>query len=142
MPIIVVLAPTVEVSRESIVEMDAQYRNLWARGERYAIITHTAAGTDPAGPIQRKLIADWARRPDVKANAAKYCVASATLATSRVIRGTMTALLWLWRPPMPHRVTATPTAAVDYCLDALAEANVPLRMSERDTRRLTMSALY
>ena len=68
-------------------------------------------------------------------------VAAATLAANRVIRGTMTALLWMWRPPMPCRVAATPEDAVAYCLTALAEAGVPLRMSEDDTRRMALSAL-
>ena len=54
----------------------------------------------------------------------EFTVAVAIIADSPLLRGGLTAVLWLKSPPCPTKVVTTMAEALDFCLDALARAGV------------------
>lgn len=107
-------------------EMVAGFDALFARGDRYALITYTPEGGEMPNARARKRIADWADSPRVRSLSKKLCVGSATIVEGAVARGALTAIMWLWKPTSPHKAVSHPTEAIDWCVAHLADAGVPL----------------
>lgn len=109
--------------------MAAGFERYFQRGERYALITYAPHGPLLPDARYRKLVADWANTPRVRELSARLCVGSATVVQSAVMRGAMTAILWLWTPPSPHCAVATPYEAVEWCLDRLLLSGISIDCS-------------
>ncbi|MGE0788540.1 MAG: hypothetical protein AB7S26_22885 [Sandaracinaceae bacterium] len=121
-PLLVYPSPS-EMSELAIQELDDAFKRVWARGERYALISVTAHSAPPASGRQR--MAAWASRDDVYEASGRYCVGSATIVSSALHRGALTAILWLFRPAAPHETFGTVDEGIDYCLARIAEAALP-----------------
>ncbi|AKF09731.1 hypothetical protein [Sandaracinus amylolyticus] len=139
-PLVVCVSPTryddVELQR-----MYDGYRRYFERGKRYALVTHTREGAEPASPRARKAIVDWANRPEVRANSAKLCVGSSTVVANALARGAMTAMLWLWKPASPHHLAATIDEAIDWSIDQLVAAGVALPQPREKLRAAVLAKL-
>lgn len=105
-------------------EMREGFERYFERGERYAVINYSPPSAKLPDAKMRGKIAEWANDPHVREQSAKWCVASATVVQSALMRGAMTAILWLWKPPSPQRTVSTPEEAVDYCLFMLDQAGI------------------
>ncbi len=99
-------------------DMEAQLKP----GERVCtILDARVAGRAP--PRQRKMQADWLAR-----NAARLrqcSVGSVFVITSPLVRGVLTAILWLQPMPVAHAVVATMEEAERWANARLAEAKSP-----------------
>ncbi len=126
---------------ESIREMDAEYERLWARREKYAVISHSPKNAQATGARGRKLIADWANRPRVRDMSKAYCIGSATTVENTIARGALTAVLWLWTPAAPHQVASTPEEAVDWCIAQLGKTGVPIPEAKETFRAKVLDTL-
>ena len=113
---------------------------LFARGERYALIVCSPIKSE-MGAKERKLITDWSNKPHVREKSRALCVASSTVVRNPLHRGALTAILWLWKPAAPHEASPTPEAAVDWCLERLEAASMPLPRSREVLRRLAIEQL-
>jgi hypothetical protein len=117
------------------------YQRYFTRGQRYAVLSVSPRGAEPAGAKARKAVADWIGGKDVRRYSRLLCVGAATVYENPLARGELTALLWLWTPPMPLRPCATVEEGLDYCFGRLLAAGVALPRPEDDLRRETLDRL-
>jgi hypothetical protein len=86
----------------------ARMTQLVSRGQKIATLLD-ARGTGAVSPVQRKKQAEWQKR---HADALRRnVVGTAFVIDSSLVRGALTAILWLSPLPQPHHVTATPEEA-------------------------------
>lgn len=137
-PLLVGILPK-RYDEAAVMEMAAALEPHFQAGQRYAFVSVQPEGTATPGAHERKLILDWADSPRVRRYASELCVSAATVVDGALLRGALTAILWFWRPPFPMKAVATPRAGMDYCLDQLALAGVPLPVS-RDALRARAQA--
>ncbi len=126
---------------ETMAQMTAQYQRFFDRGDRYAVISTNRAGATSPNAKARRAIADWAGSPRVKKVVSELCIGSATVARGALERGTLTAIFWLWRPPCPYQIAASHEEAVDWTIERLIAAKVPLPLGPDGTRRKALSLL-
>ncbi len=141
LPLLIAIAPPSGSDEAAIREMNDVYERLWARDIRYAVISHTPNTASPTSAAGRKLITEWANRPRVRKMSRDYCVASSTIVENAMARGALTAILWLWTPPAPHKVVSTPDEALDWCLDHITRAGLKLPSPEPELRRRVLKTL-
>lgn len=139
LPLVLCLGPDVW-TEEAVNDLVAGSERLFARGERYALITCSPEKSE-MGAHARKLITDWTNKPQVREKSRLLCIGSSTVVRSALQRGALTAIFWLWKPPSPHEAASTPEAAVDWCLDRLAAADVSLPRSREVLRKLALERL-
>lgn len=135
-PLVICLGPDVWTD-ESVSELAAGSERLFARGERYALITCSPEKSE-MGARARKLVTDWSNKPHVREKSRALCVASSTVVRNPLQRGALTAIFWLWKPAAPHEAVATSEAAFDWCVERLDAAGIALPRSREVVRRLAL----
>ncbi|NUP13162.1 MAG: STAS/SEC14 domain-containing protein [Polyangiaceae bacterium] len=83
----------------------------------YAVVLDARA-SDRTPAVQRKLQADWLTQH--RSELARYCVGNAFVITSPLVRGVLTAILWLQPLPVPYVVCSSLEAARKWARDRLA----------------------
>ncbi len=124
-PLLVQVGP-MQFTEESVREMAALYEPYFARGEPYATLTLQPRNAKTPGAKERKLIVDWVTSPRVAEATKRLCVASATVLPNPIARGVLTAMLWVWSPPVPIRPVATVEEGLDHCFGSIARAGLKL----------------
>ncbi len=124
MPIVVLVTPPA-VDLAWIERQQREFARIFARGERYAVITYSGFVVSIPGAKERRALTEWADEPSNRANQKRLCVGASTQLGSAVQRAFMTALYWMWDPPAPQGIHATLDEAIDWCCDRLAAENVP-----------------
>jgi hypothetical protein len=115
---LVVVTSTGESSNE---DYDAYLERLTAlvrRRQRYAIVFDARRSARPT-PRQRQKQADW-----MQANSSairSYNVGIAFVIDSAIVRGALTAILWLQETPSPHKVFASLDGAEQWVSGLLAK---------------------
>lgn len=117
------------------------YEKLFARGERYVLITDTLGHEGNVFAKERRAMADWANQPRVRAASSRLCVGTATVVTSPAQRALLTGLLWFWSPSSPLHVVGTSDEAIDWALAKAAEAGLVLSTSPEGVRSTLRRAL-
>jgi len=93
------------------------------RRERYAMVvdaTRLDAGTAP----QRRKLADWIR--EHRALGRLYVLGTGVVMPSPVVRGALTAVLWLQPATAPVSVTSTMAEAERWAVERLVAAGLPV----------------
>jgi hypothetical protein len=105
----------------------AQVRNLGASVDRavrervrYAIIVDAARVGSPPSALQRKAASDFNR--DRYDDLKKHLVGWASVITSPILRGAITAMTWLQPTPFPQRVFGTIEAAEEWAQGQIAQS--------------------
>ena len=124
-PLLVSLGPKV-YDRAAIELMQASFERYFLRGERYALVTVSPRGSTPPGAHERRAIAEWANSPRVRDYSKRLCVGSGTVVENALMRGALTAMMWIWTPVSPHKAVSTTDEAIDFALEKLKAANIPL----------------
>jgi len=88
-------------------------------GVKYAVV-NDARRAAPITAAHRKLLSDYMTR--VRPITRIYCVGMAMVFDSAVMRGIMTAILWMTDPDYPTRVFATPAEAIAWAEVQLGRA--------------------
>jgi len=127
MPLIISVMPR-EISGRVVDQLATGFERFFEKGERYALISCSMRGSAGMLAKERRLVADWANQPRVREQSARYCVGSATLVESAIERAALTAIMWFWTPASPHRAAASPTEAIDFCLERLGAAGLTCPM--------------
>jgi hypothetical protein len=127
--------------REDLEHMFREYDRLLAGEQRYALVIHFPLSVQMLMAADRKLIADWwiPQRQRVAAMNIMYAI----VLESPLLRGGLTALLWVIQPGNPHKVAATVEEGTSLAVEALVQAGVSLapglsalaRPSRRPPRR-------
>lgn len=124
-PLLVCLGPKV-YDRAAVELMQSSFERYFLRADRYALVTVSPRGSTPPGAHERKAIAEWANSPRVREFSKRLCVGSASVVENALMRGALTAMMWIWTPASPHKAVSTVDEAIDYTLDKLNTAQVPL----------------
>jgi hypothetical protein len=115
--------------------MDAAFRSLFARGQRYVLLNVPSKNQTSVAAKERKMITDWANQPHVQEGVSRCCAASSIVMTSAVARGALTAILWVWRPPVHLEIVADVPSGIGYLVDAARKADLPLPGTAEDLYR-------
>jgi hypothetical protein len=141
-PLFVTIAPA-RFDADDIHAYIADVSALYGRKERFATLVDTTAIEDLPGAAARRALADWqnATIDQIKA----YNVCTATVLSSALVRGAMTAMHWLFRPPNEQVAVPTIHAGFELCVDRLVKDQQPLsfglrRLAERG-RPVTLADL-
>lgn len=107
---------------------DAQFQTyldrmsaLLDRGERYALVMDaTRAGTTPA--VQHKMQAEWIE--ETRSELERRSLGTAFVITSGLVRGILTAILWLTDMPGDHIVVGSRAEAERWARGKLRDAGL------------------
>lgn len=124
-PLLVHLGPKA-YDRAAVEQMKASFERYFRRTDRYALVTVSPRGSTPPGAHERKAIAEWADSPRVREFSKQLCVGSASVIENALMRGALTAMMWIWTPASPHKAVSSVDEAIDYALDKLKAADIPL----------------
>ena len=111
-PVVVVRAPSTSVSDEAIDAFMEEFEaEVDRRGSRFAIVLDLRQAAGGFSPTQRRSMVQKLRASDDQ----REQVAGAFVFDSTLMRGVLTAVLWLRTPPYPIKVFADPIDAVTWC---------------------------
>jgi hypothetical protein len=100
------------------------------RRQKFTSLVDVSGVTEAPSAAQRKKIADWQKAEEEVGS--RYNVGIAMIFTSRVVRGALTALHWLFPPPTVTVTFGTRLEAYEWCIERLEETGVPIPPSVRD----------
>lgn len=90
---------------------------LYVRGGRFSTLVDSRAVVTVPDAAVRKRLADW--QNDTREQIAKHNVFTATVTDSALVRGAMTAIHWIFRPPNEQVTVASYPEGFRRCIDAL-----------------------
>lgn len=132
-PILSMVCPQ-RIDARWIEEVQADFRDVFVRERRFALVTDTAAIQSVPGARERKLLGEWANRPEQLALQKQFNVGSSTIITSPLIRGMLQALYWIWTPATPQHVSGGFDESWTWCLQALDARGVTLPAPAHELR--------
>lgn len=97
---------------------------------RYVTLVDTTGIVVMPGANERKVLAKWMNDPHVMTRQTRLCVGASTVVSNAAMRGVLTALYWLWTPPVPQHAAADLDGAIDWALRRMASEHVPLGVTE------------
>lgn len=109
-----------------------QWEMVLGRKEKFAALTDARRVKERAPPKQRALIAEWTKQ--IEPRVVAYSVGHATVIESGIIRGALTAIEWLHKPKVPSAYCPTLQEGVDYVIERLRAAGVPISEALRGYR--------
>ncbi len=118
---------TITPARFGIEDVDryiADVNRLYDRRERFATLVQTSPNTTVPGALERRRLADW--QNETIESIRRYNVFTATVVRSPVVRGAMTAMHWVFRPPNEQVVVDSFGVALERCVAKLREARCPI----------------
>jgi hypothetical protein len=125
-PIAVLSCPP-QFTSDWVGTLDREVRALFARRERFALITDTSAVASIPGARERKQLAEWAQQPEQLALQKKWNVGSSTIVKNAMIRGSLQALYWFWTPGCPQHAARDFHDAWTWCLKQAESAGLAMR---------------
>jgi hypothetical protein len=132
-PIVLVVMPGTW-TREVLDATFEEYEKLFARGERYVLITDTSDEEGNVFAKERRAMADWANQPRVRELSARLCVGTATVVSSPAQRALLTGLMWFFHPASPLHPVGTLDEATTWALAKAKEAGLTLRSTPEQVR--------
>jgi hypothetical protein len=123
-PLLIVICP-VRFAKDSVGTLVDGFERIHARAERFASIIDARATLSMPDPAWRKKLLAWVNDPRVRTNTQQLNIGSAMIMSSVLVRGTYTALTWMWKPASPQAAFATFEEGIRWCYDELTRARVP-----------------
>jgi hypothetical protein len=124
-PLLIGIAPE-RYDAAAVQGMHDAFEPYYRRGQRYALLSIQPRGSVAPGAKERKMLMDWVGSPRVLEYASRLCVGAAAVVDGAMMRGALTAVLWVWKPPFPLHAAATVSEGIDHCVQRLVAAGVPL----------------
>ncbi len=119
---VVIVTPPASVSNEQLDHFFAAFdREVVSKRRRYSIVLdlRRCQGMPAA---QRKILTDRMQRGEDRAR--MFCVGSALVFESALLRSLLTAIMWVREPPNPVKVFATVDEAAEWAMELLDETKV------------------
>lgn len=116
--------PSDQAFAEYLGILERNLHDTLSRGLKTAILVDTTLGPLPVSTKQRQLQADWLGRLHQTLRAG--CAGTGFVVQSPVVRGVMTAVMWMQELPHPYAICATYQRAESWCIQRLAEANIDI----------------
>jgi hypothetical protein len=139
LPLLIMVAPE-KYGEAELREIETLFKHLWAKGSRYALLHLPAPDGKSPSPQERQRFQAWASKPDILGPTQSLCVTVAMVTPSALARGALTALLWIWTPPVPLVAVASPNEGIENCLASLLSANVLTKEREAALRTKAIGA--
>jgi hypothetical protein len=130
-PLLIGIAPE-RYDAAAVQRMHEAFEPFYRRGQRYALLSIQPRGSVAPGAKERKMLIDWVGSPRVQEYASRLCVGAAAVVDGALMRGALTAVLWVWKPPFPLHAAATVSDGIDHCVERLVAAGVPLPADLRE----------
>jgi hypothetical protein len=124
-PVVVVTMPS-ELTDAGTQKLIAASDALFARRQRFAMITDTRRLSRVPGARERRKLGEWLVRPEQLENQRRWSVGNATVIDNPLVRGGLQAVYWVWSAPNPQLVVATVDEAWAFVAAKLAERGVEL----------------
>lgn len=118
-PVVVVVCPP-RLDEGFVQELAGSFEPILSGDRRFACITETAAIGELPDAKNRKRLAQWMNRGDVRERQKGLNVGSSTLIYNGAMRAVATALYWLWTPPTPQHAAGSTDEALDWSLAQLS----------------------
>ena len=122
-PLVVVTLPGERVTLDEVNRFVQDQRDMLTRGEPHALLCD-GRNTLVFPPDQRKVMADWLQEAEPMNRAHTVCLA--IVLSNPLVRGALTAVMWLREPACETRTFATISEAEQWCLSRLRVAGVPV----------------
>ena len=122
--LVAVPRPTFDVAE--VQSMMDGFERYFQRGERYAVLTIVPRSLPIPGQVERKMIGEWVGHPRVRDYTKRLCVGSATLIANPLARAAHTIIMAFGKPAAPHETVPTLERGLDYCIDSIREAGLPV----------------
>ncbi|MFO0692687.1 MAG: hypothetical protein U0230_03965 [Polyangiales bacterium] len=106
-----------------IAEIDALYK----RRERFASFVDTTGLASLPGANERKRLAEW--QNETIDLIGRYNVVTTTVVASPLMRGALTAMNWLFRPPNEQVAVASASEGFAICIDRMRKNGLPITPS-------------
>ncbi len=97
-------------------------RSLYGPESRKRVLIQDARNAGQSPPTQRKMQAEWLKKHEARLR--NIALGTAFVIDSALVRGILTAILWLQPLPMPHEVCGTIEEALDWADKRLKENNI------------------
>lgn len=132
MPLVSVTIPGQRVTDEEILRFIEGQRQLLARRTKHLVLVDARNGhVLPA--TQRKLFGDWLKESE--AGTRRYTSGMAIIVDNALVRGALTAVLWVVEPACPTKIVATVDDAITFLIESGEQANVPDARAKLDAAR-------
>jgi hypothetical protein len=102
---------------------------LIARRQSYVMLLDTTALSTIPAAATRHAVAKWQKEHDDDSK--KWCLGSAIIISSRLVRGTLTAMNWVHEPVYPQYFPSTRREALDWCIATAAAGGLMLSATAR-----------
>jgi hypothetical protein len=136
---LVVIVVGESLERHELPELERQIDAVYARKQRFATLADGSRVARMPDAATRKRLAEW--QNDTRTSIARYNVISATVVTSGIVRGAMTAMNWVFQPPNRQVTVGTFGEALGACVEALRAEGLSLPAAlDRPSRPLPMTA--
>jgi hypothetical protein len=122
-PLVVVTSPP-SVDEEGIREMFGRFEGLYRARKRYALVMDTTNTREVPNAKHRKVLTDLTQA--CADDARRWCVGTAMVVDSPLIRGVLTAVAWVVPSPTPTVHVATLPEGVGWCCRSLDAAGLEL----------------
>ena len=134
-PIVVLVLPS-RIDQSFVHLLDTSFARVFARKQRFALITDTRPVIDLPKAKERKLLTDWASRPDQLLNQKTWNAGSSTIVQNAIFRAVLQGLYWVWTPTSPQHAARDEDEAFVWCVQLLAKEGIPLPITENAMREI------
>lgn len=107
-----------------------QFERLFARRERYLFLLDATKATKIPSAGARHTIGQW--QNDHQADSKRWCAGGVILVSSALVRGAVTAMSWVHKPPVKQHFPATRREGVEWCIKTAEEAGLTVSAAARD----------
>jgi hypothetical protein len=102
-PVVVVTLPSA-FDDAQIAQLIEATDGLFARRERFAMITDSRSLETVPSALERRRLGEWLMRPEQLEQQRRWSVGNATVVDNPLVRGSLQAVYWIWSAPNPQHV--------------------------------------
>lgn len=108
---------------DDIDAMFDSWRTVLGRKERFVSVSDARGAKGMPSAKERARVAECIR--SIEAQSMRYSLGNATIVSSPVMRGAMTAIEWIQKPKVPSAYFGTMLEGCDWCIQRLRDAGLP-----------------
>lgn len=131
-PLVTVTIPGQRVTDEEILRFIDGQREMIGRRTKHLLLCDARAG-HVAPATQRKMFGDWLK--EAEEGTRRYTAGMAVVVDNSLIRGALTAVLWVVEPACPTKIVATMDDAITFLTECGERANIPDVRTKLDAAR-------
>lgn len=122
-PLAIVTFPDLVVTDEDVRSFVDEQRAMLHRKEPHVVITD-ARKARVISPAQRKMLVDWLTEAEPLNK--RYTLAMSIVIDSAIVRGALTAVMWMKEPPVPIKTYGSLREAGDHVLGVLRARGIAM----------------